>query len=435
MELVNCNRMFDKPVLLMVFVLVALLFLQSSMVHAAEEPSIRITNMRDGAVLTHTPFTTEGTFDLRGQEFVSITADAGGVGIPTDNIKVDPSKGIFRVTVPDNFPSPLTVRLNTRDHSGSSSHQAVDSLQFQISGRTESSIRVTNILDGSKVSLPRTAVGQYTVLNGRLYDSITAVVGSKNITSSLEVNEANQTFRVEIPKGVSSPLILTLRTVDRNGQDPDAETYELTFTPQSSTNPALLAVYLLIGLTIFERLGLGRLFRRRRSPSRRRQPSRRPPSIGKGTKRSREKAAANQLETVPYKSGGKLLTPSELQFFRALESALGDYDLHIATKVRLADLVAVRGGTGAWRSHFNRIQSKHIDFVISDRQDMLPLLAIELDDPSHERPDRVRRDEFVDKALEAAGLTLMRFWVSESYDARELHDEIVMRLPSVRPKS
>ena len=43
----------------------------------------------------------------------------------------------------------------------------------------------------------------------------------------------------------------------------------------------------------------------------------------------------------------------------------------------------------AWR---NRIHAKHIDFVLCDPGNLQPILCIELDDPSHNRPDRIERD-------------------------------------------
>ena len=51
-----------------------------------------------------------------------------------------------------------------------------------------------------------------------------------------------------------------------------------------------------------------------------------------------------------------------------------------------------------------RSRSKHVDFLLSDRQHVSPVLVIELDDSSHERQDVRERDREKDAILQAAGL-------------------------------
>jgi hypothetical protein len=50
---------------------------------------------------------------------------------------------------------------------------------------------------------------------------------------------------------------------------------------------------------------------------------------------------------------------------------------------------------------------------------MRPILGIELDDSSYERPDRVRRDDFVRSVFRAARLPLLPIVARRSYDAWE----------------
>ena len=50
--------------------------------------------------------------------------------------------------------------------------------------------------------------------------------------------------------------------------------------------------------------------------------------------------------------------------------------------------------------------------------------AIELDDVSHLRPDRIERDKFVNHAFESAGLPLLRIPVEKAYKAAEVRDLI-----------
>ncbi len=66
------------------------------------------------------------------------------------------------------------------------------------------------------------------------------------------------------------------------------------------------------------------------------------------------------------------------------------------------------GHRSANASFRNKIDRKHVDFVLCDPHTMRPLVGIELDDATHGRVSRQARDEFVDEVLAAAGLFLER---------------------------
>ncbi len=55
----------------------------------------------------------------------------------------------------------------------------------------------------------------------------------------------------------------------------------------------------------------------------------------------------------------------------------------------------------------NSIKSKHVDFVICDKN-LMAKWIIELDDSSHQNPDRAERDIFVDKSLTDCGYSILR---------------------------
>jgi len=55
---------------------------------------------------------------------------------------------------------------------------------------------------------------------------------------------------------------------------------------------------------------------------------------------------------------------------------------------------------------------------------LVPEVCIELDDPSHNRPDRIERDIFVNAAFDAADLPLLRIPTEPSYRARDIRDMI-----------
>ena len=70
--------------------------------------------------------------------------------------------------------------------------------------------------------------------------------------------------------------------------------------------------------------------------------------------------------------------------------------------------------------HWNRVQAKRIDFLLCDKRTLTPLVAVELDDSSHDSPKRAKRDDFVDKACASAGLAILHFRVRKHYDREEI---------------
>lgn len=123
-----------------------------------------------------------------------------------------------------------------------------------------------------------------------------------------------------------------------------------------------------------------------------------------------------------YESTGSIVTPTELAFYRALTVTVKDRHL-IFSKVRIADVITPKKGKydkSTWHKAFNKIAKKHYDFVLCDPTTLKVEIVIELDDSSHSRPDRIRRDNFVNNATCTAGIPLMRVPVSKSYDYFEL---------------
>lgn len=132
-----------------------------------------------------------------------------------------------------------------------------------------------------------------------------------------------------------------------------------------------------------------------------------------------------------YVQQRSLFTKTELTFHRALERVVDDRVMVFA-KVRMCDLITPAGKEGgrAWWRAFRRISSKHIDFVLAER-DGTVLLAIELDDDSHRRRDRRKRDRFVNSAFAQARLPLWRVPVHRSRDLGWLRRELERQVPSL----
>ena len=123
---------------------------------------------------------------------------------------------------------------------------------------------------------------------------------------------------------------------------------------------------------------------------------------------------------LPYRRVDSLLTPAERSFYAVLARVAEAEKVQVFAKVRLADLFWLPGDADNRLRHQNRINQKHVDFVLCDRRQLAPLVAIELDDSSHQRRDRQDRDAFVNEACAVAGLPLVRVPVQTRYDDREL---------------
>lgn len=122
-----------------------------------------------------------------------------------------------------------------------------------------------------------------------------------------------------------------------------------------------------------------------------------------------------------YTLRNSLVSPAEKAFLSTLDSVL-PVEIRIFAKVRLADIFLVERSINrsAWQTAFNRIDRKHVDFLLCRADDLAPLLAIELDDSSHERKDRQERDEFVNELFASTKIKLLRFPVQHSYDLEVL---------------
>lgn len=130
---------------------------------------------------------------------------------------------------------------------------------------------------------------------------------------------------------------------------------------------------------------------------------------------------------LPYDRRDYLLSAAERSLFGVLEQAVqGEY--HIFAKVRVADLLYVPKGAVERQGHVNRITSKHIDFLLCNRVSITPVLAIELDDSSHDAADRQKRDVFLDDAFAAAALPLLHVRASRSYDVADIMRQITERV-------
>ena len=130
---------------------------------------------------------------------------------------------------------------------------------------------------------------------------------------------------------------------------------------------------------------------------------------------SRRRSTAN--EPLPYRIRDDFLTDAEFQFYQTLRTYLGAA-VTICPKVSLGDIFFAAGENRA--GFLNKINRKHVDFLLCDPESMIPICGVELDDSTHQRPDRVERDRFVDAVYDAAGLPLVHVPLQNGYTPEEM---------------
>lgn len=130
-------------------------------------------------------------------------------------------------------------------------------------------------------------------------------------------------------------------------------------------------------------------------------------------------------EKLPYQANPKcyFFNIAEKNMYDILKLIFKD-DYVIFSKVKLIDLLKIKTtGKSYWR-YKGKIQQKHLDFVICDKDRLTVQLAIELDGSMHERPWIKKKDEFKNEVMETIGIPLLRIKAKQSYNLNELKEQI-----------
>lgn len=120
------------------------------------------------------------------------------------------------------------------------------------------------------------------------------------------------------------------------------------------------------------------------------------------------KEEPQQQREFPYHLRDNFLSAAELSFYLALRDAVRHWAV-VCPKVGLGNLFYVgKDDYSKYLTYTNKVDRKHVDFVLCDPRTLRPLIGLELDDRSHQRRDRQERDEFVENLFTAARLPLVR---------------------------
>ncbi|WP_410211872.1 DUF2726 domain-containing protein [Aquirhabdus sp.] len=119
------------------------------------------------------------------------------------------------------------------------------------------------------------------------------------------------------------------------------------------------------------------------------------------------------------------MTDAEVRFFHQLKQAVPEF--LIFSQVGLSRLIECTDIDDE-KFWFNRINRMSVDYVLVDQDGQRVLVAIELDDWSHEHHSRQRADLKKDKALVSAGIPIVRFHGEDPVTAIEIRRELLNAL-------
>ena len=119
--------------------------------------------------------------------------------------------------------------------------------------------------------------------------------------------------------------------------------------------------------------------------------------------------SGNQKTSTVYRYNRKyvIMTEREQEFYKKLKLVCGDSIL-IFPQIHLSSLFFHNVKGQNFKLAFRFINRLSVDFVLVDSRNFKTLLAIELDDSTHNEKDRVKRDLIVNDIFEKANFPLLR---------------------------
>ncbi|MBI5530009.1 MAG: DUF2726 domain-containing protein [Candidatus Doudnabacteria bacterium] len=124
-----------------------------------------------------------------------------------------------------------------------------------------------------------------------------------------------------------------------------------------------------------------------------------------------------------YRVKNSVMTASENEFYSILLN-LVDGQYFVFPQVHLDAFLDYKIRGQSWIGAWKHINQKSVDFLICDLESRKPLLAVELDDRSHDRENRIERDEEVGCIFKNANLSLLRIKNQREYNIEEIKQQL-----------
>ena len=133
-----------------------------------------------------------------------------------------------------------------------------------------------------------------------------------------------------------------------------------------------------------------------------------------------------------YTHKDSLMTNAENEFFNMLTEAVGTR-YFVFPQVHLSAILDHKVNGQNWKAAFQSINGKSVDYVISDKTSRKSLVAIEIDDYTHNDEDRRQRDIQVEQMLQEAQVPLLRFTDYKTITRDEIERRINETLAAQNP--
>lgn len=125
-----------------------------------------------------------------------------------------------------------------------------------------------------------------------------------------------------------------------------------------------------------------------------------------------------------------ILTENEQRFYHELKKMADSHHLLVCPKVGLKELFVVKTSKANYMLGFNKINRKHIDFILCD-QDLRLKLGIELDDRSHELDKTGVNDSIKDMIFRQNGIPLVRVKAKYNYTSEYIDSHLRKVIDSI----
>ena len=123
----------------------------------------------------------------------------------------------------------------------------------------------------------------------------------------------------------------------------------------------------------------------------------------------------NQIKKSQYKYYAKsyVMTSRENECFKILNEIFSS-KWFVVPQVHLSALLDYRVKGQNWNAAVRHINGKSVDFVLIGKESYKVICAIELDDSTHSRSDRIERDAEIERMFKEARIPLARISKFES---------------------
>ena len=140
--------------------------------------------------------------------------------------------------------------------------------------------------------------------------------------------------------------------------------------------------------------------------------------------------------SFPFKRKTTLFTQVERSFLELIEQAVG-HQYRIVCRVKITDIISLRQNTDkkTGQTAMMRAAGRHLDFVLCNKKDMTPVVAIDLVHNTGKAGYKSQRDWFISGALDAARIPHLRIKVKSGYTPKDISDCIEAKLAPIKRKT